>query len=302
MPEGTVSRYDADKGFGFITPDEGGPDLFVHFSQVSGERLAQGQRVEFVAAPGKKGMQATQVRALGSSSRAEPAQLMTGTVSWFDDERGFGFLLPEGGGADVFVHVSELSGSSTLVPGQPVQFQVVPGPRGPQARSVFVLSSSGSREVVAQRAQGTMSWFNADKGFGFLVPDDGGGDVFVHVSQIAEDGAFIDEGERVEFDVVAGERGRQAHAVRVVGGSAPASAPAPRPRSRSGSFGRALGTVAWFDDDKGFGFLSADDAAGDVFVHASSIADGRTLREGQRVDFEIVPGERGRTAEDVRPA
>lgn len=306
MAAGSVSRYDADKGFGFVSPDGGGPDLFVHVSALrDATALVQGQRVEFVAAPGKKGMQATEVRVVGDAGADPVGSLVQGTVSWFDDERGFGFLLPDGGGADVFVHVSELTNGGTLVPGQPVQFEVIPGKRGPQARQVFALSGGGApRPVVEKRPQGTMSWFNADKGFGFLVPDDGLGEVFVHVSQIAEDGAFIDEGARVEFDLVEGERGRQARAVRRIGGHAAVAPTAARKHSRSGSFGRAQGTVAWFNADKGFGFLTPDDGAGDVFVHFSSIADAgfRTLEEGQRVDFEIVPGERGRTAEDVRPA
>lgn len=303
MQQGSVTRFDADKGFGFITPDGGGPDVFVHISAVvGGGALAQGQRVEFTGAAGKRGLQASEVRLLGASA----TELIEGTVSWFDDERGFGFLLPDGGGADVFVHVSEIVGGKTLVPGQPVQFELADGPRGPQARQAFVLggSSGPGRASVGRRAQGTMSWFNAAKGFGFLVPDDGAGEAFVHVSQIAEDGAFIDEGERVEFDLVAGDRGRQAHAVRLVAGNEVVEVQRSRKHSRSGSFGRAQGVVAWFNADKGFGFLSPDDGAGDVFVHFSSIADDgfRTLEEGQRVDFEIVPGERGRTAEDVRLA
>ena len=67
MPVGTVKWFNAEKGFGFITPDGGGEDLFVHQSeiQMQGYRdLPEGQRVEFEVTQGKKGLQASSVRAV----------------------------------------------------------------------------------------------------------------------------------------------------------------------------------------------------------------------------------------------
>ena len=59
-------------------------------------------------------------------------------------------------------------------------------------------------------AQGTVKWFNAEKGFGFIERENGG-DVFVHFSAIVEDGyKSLEEGQSVEFDIVEGERGEQA--------------------------------------------------------------------------------------------
>ena len=60
-------------------------------------------------------------------------------------------------------------------------------------------------------AQGTVKWFNGEKGFGFITPADGSGDVFVHYSAIAGDGyRNLEENDRVEYDVVAGQKGPQA--------------------------------------------------------------------------------------------
>lgn len=66
-------------------------------------------------------------------------------------------------------------------------------------------------------AQGTVKWFNAEKGFGFIAQDEGGADVFVHYSAIASDGyRSLEENQRVEFEVTPGNKGPQAANIRVI--------------------------------------------------------------------------------------
>ena len=66
-------------------------------------------------------------------------------------------------------------------------------------------------------AHGTVKWFNAEKGYGFIAVDGGGPDVFVHYSAIESTGfRTLDEGQRVEFDVAQGRKGQEAQNVRVI--------------------------------------------------------------------------------------
>ncbi len=66
-------------------------------------------------------------------------------------------------------------------------------------------------------AQGTVKWFNAEKGYGFIAPDDGSADVFVHYSAIQSSGyRSLDEDQRVEFEVTQGQKGPQADQVRPI--------------------------------------------------------------------------------------
>jgi CspA family cold shock protein len=64
MPKGTVKFFNAAKGFGFITPDEGGKDVFVHANDTGGQVLQEGTKVEFEVVQGKKGPQASAVKVL----------------------------------------------------------------------------------------------------------------------------------------------------------------------------------------------------------------------------------------------
>ena len=79
------------------------------------------------------------------------------------------------------------------------------------------VAGAASRTKKVKMAQGTVKWFNGDKGYGFIAVD-GGQDVFVHFSAIVSDGyRTLEEGQKVEFDITQGQKGPQAENVKVVG-------------------------------------------------------------------------------------
>jgi CspA family cold shock protein len=92
------------------------------------------------------------------------------------------------------------------------------GPRRRQARFVAQGGVPNSPPVPGDNmAQGTVKWFNAEKGFGFIAPEDGSADVFVHYSEI-QGGGFksLEENQRVQFDVGQGQKGPQATGVTLI--------------------------------------------------------------------------------------
>jgi CspA family cold shock protein len=99
-----------------------------------------------------------------------------------------------------------------------LRLRAVPSPRllrpAPERQ---LLGRNGERKEGSHVATGTVKWFSSEKGFGFITPEDGSADVFVHFSAIAGDGyRNLDENQRVEYDVSQGQKGPQAANVRPV--------------------------------------------------------------------------------------
>jgi CspA family cold shock protein len=158
-----------------------------------------------------------------------------GTVKFFNAAKGFGFITPDDGGADIFVHISavERSGLGGLEDGDQVSFEVETDRRSGKLAAVS-LQVTGSAPASARRpsrggygergfdrppvarqagaggharepsgsGSGVVKWFNAAKGFGFIQPSDGGGDVFVHISAVERAGLRgLEDGQAVSYDL-----------------------------------------------------------------------------------------------------
>lgn len=309
MPQGTVRWFDADRGFGFIDIDDETDDLFVHASEIIGEHdgpavLREGQAVEFEVGEGDRGPQARRVRVTGDRSAGATVGVL-GTVSWYEPTKGYGFVTPDDGRPEIFVHSSAIVGGGEIVDGQRVAFLVVDGEKGPQADHLLPLGAqAGAPATPSDGADGTVSWFDETKGFGFVSPDAGGEDIFVHVRALGAGLTDLAEGARVTYDVVDGDRGPSARNVRLIGGARSARAATDRGRSgrpaTSGGPVRAgEGTVKRYDDERGFGFIAPDAGGADLFVHVSVVRGTEVLEEGDRVRFKVRQSDRGPQADSV---
>ena len=311
MPQGTVRWFDAERGFGFLAPEDGSPDVFVHASEIVGDGAAkvlrEGQAVVFEAGENDRGPQALRVRVTADAAAGSAVGLL-GTVTWYEPGKGYGFASPDGGGADIFVHSSAIVTGGVVTEGQRVAFLVVEGERGPQAGNVIPLGAGAGLPATAgaDGADGTVAWYDEDKGFGFISPDSGAEDVFVHARALAEGLTWLTEGDRVDYAVVSGDKGPQARDVHLVRGaeppappqrSAPAAAAAPASRDVPARGGE--GVVARFDGDRGFGFITPDAGGDDLFVHVSVIMGSEPLERGDRVRYAVRQSDRGPQADRV---
>jgi len=154
---------------------------------------------------------------------------------------------------------------------------------------------SASRHSCPYMATGTAMRWNAQKGFGFIAPDDGGDDLFCHFSAI-EDGEMLKEGATVTFDEVYDEIKGKKRAERVTGGSPREDfgGGGRRPQRSEGEIlggvtgdpppGMQQGTVK-FCNAKGFGFIETAEGGDDLFCHFSAITDGNALCAGAVVHY-----------------
>ena len=156
----------------------------------------------------------------------------------------------------------------------------------------------GMPPQVVGEGKGVVKFFNTQKGFGFIVRDDGGDDVFVHISAVEQAGLTdLADGQPLEFTLV--DRGGKVSATNLrIDGEPMAVERAERGPQRQLTGEKAQGTVKFFNSMKGFGFIQRDDGQPDAFVHISAVerAGLPTLNEGDRLSFELEVDRRGKHA------
>jgi len=160
----TVKWFNTAKGFGFVTPADGSPEAFLHLSalkQAGFESVGEGAGMLVEIGQSPKGRQVVRVLEVDNSMARAPAPRaprmggpgggpgaapislegavdVDGVVKWFSSLKGYGFVSPNDGGKDVFVHITILrnAGLDSLMPGQNVRMKVVTARKGPEAVQV----------------------------------------------------------------------------------------------------------------------------------------------------------------------
>lgn len=290
---GVVKWWNAEKGFGFVTSDEGKVDAFVYRTVLTNGTLVEGDRVTYDVVQGQKGPAAERVQIqFKPPFEGSPAPgRVRGVVVRADGESGM---------LEIYGQEGFAFARGRIEPGAEAEFDLSPRNNGH-----FDALRVEYRPTPASRARyvGTVMDMDRD-GQGFIRRSDDGERVFVTAASVIS--GKLEDGAPVEFSVIVAKMGARAAAVVVnpawlgeegpVNG--PGSDPPNHPKARPLPAGRVSGVVKWYMVEKGFGFVTSDDGRVDAFVHRTELTNG-TLLKGDRVTYDVGQHPKGPEAKRV---
>ncbi len=148
-------------------------------------------------------------------------------LKWFNGTKGFGFLVPENEGYDAFLHITTLQkvGIHSIGEGAILMCKVFNGDKGAQVREVIEVLDKGAVSTMPELDEengtvtmgGLVKWYKPEKGFGFIIPDDGMKDVFVHKTLLDKmEMEGLEAGQRVRVTLKYVDKGREAVNLEVI--------------------------------------------------------------------------------------
>lgn len=179
----------------------------------------------------------------GSNTEPPEGDSITAHLKWFNIPKGFGFVVPEGTAVDAFLHITTLqrAGIKAIGEGAVLVCTLEKGPKGAQVREVLEIVDAGAKpervksaphligtkgnhaDGIASnspplRLEGVVKWYKPDKGFGFVTPDDGQKDIFIHKSCLEKRGCdLLETGLRLSMLVKIVPKGREVLDFEIIG-------------------------------------------------------------------------------------
>jgi CspA family cold shock protein len=213
----TVKWFDPNKGFGFVAPDDGSPDAFLPASAVTAvgfDRLPEGSTVVVDLVQGQKGNQVSRVYDVDTSTAA-PRPRRDAPMGGRPAPRTGGYGNDRGGyGNDRGGYGNDRGGYGNDRGGYGNDRGGYGNDRGGYGNDRGGYGGGNDRSYGAgpsEEIEGVVKWFNTTKGFGFVAPDTGGKDVFVHITAVERSGiGALQENQRVRMKVQQGQKGLEA--------------------------------------------------------------------------------------------